>query len=65
MRLPVLTAREQQVRAFLAAGLSNLEISQRMGVAVPTVKSHASRLYLKLGIKGREQLANTAPPVES
>jgi DNA-binding NarL/FixJ family response regulator len=48
-----LTAREQEVLALMAEGLSGPQIADRLIVALPTVKTHQARLYEKLGVSER------------
>ena len=40
-----------------AAGLSNAEIAGELHLSVPTVKAHVSRLFDKLGVTNRVQIA--------
>jgi DNA-binding CsgD family transcriptional regulator/tetratricopeptide (TPR) repeat protein len=48
-----LTAREQEVLATLALGLSNDEIGARLFVSPKTVDHHVSAILAKLGVKSR------------
>lgn len=62
-----LTPSEVRVATQAAAGLSNREIAQALFVTAKTVENQLSRVYLKLGISGREQLAvalGVAPAAE-
>jgi DNA-binding CsgD family transcriptional regulator len=51
-----LTAREHQVSALAAGGLSNREIAERLVVTVKTVEWHLRHSYLKLGVSSRKEL---------
>ena len=48
-----LTGREQQVLAEMAHGFQNSEIAVHLEIASGTVKTHAQRIYRKLGVRGR------------
>jgi LuxR family maltose regulon positive regulatory protein len=48
-----LTARELEMLALLANGLSNQQIADGLALSVPTVKWHFSNLYGKLRVKSR------------
>lgn len=56
-----LSAREQEVLRAVAAGLSNEEIGQQLGISVNTVKVHLQRIFAKIGVKSRTQAALLAP----
>lgn len=52
-----LTEREREICGFLVKGKSNAEIAVLLGAAVRTVEGHAYRLYRKLGVTRRHQVA--------
>jgi DNA-binding NarL/FixJ family response regulator len=52
-----LTERERQVAGAVARGLANAEISHELHLSVPTVKAHVGRLFTKLGVDNRVQVA--------
>ena len=56
-RVAVLTSRERQVLAFLAAGLTNGQIARRLGVVEGTVKAHVSAVLARLGVANRAAAA--------
>jgi DNA-binding NarL/FixJ family response regulator len=55
-----LTARELQVLPFLAEGLRNAEIAQRLIVSQKTVDHHVSAILRKLGVRTRGEAAARA-----
>jgi len=52
-----LSPRERQVVTFIVNGCSNQEIADSLGLRLQTVKNHLSRIYRKLGLPNRVQLA--------
>ncbi|GAB4101550.1 response regulator transcription factor [Micromonospora taraxaci] len=55
-RLSVLTEREREVLALVAAGLSNDEIAARLVLSPATAKTHVSRIMTKSQVRDRAQL---------
>lgn len=51
-----LTAREREVLDELRKGRSNTAIALRLGISVPTVKTHVSSILVKLGAESRTQV---------
>jgi DNA-binding CsgD family transcriptional regulator len=56
-----LTAREREVAALAAQGLSNREIAKTLVVTVKTVEWHLKHSYRKLGVESRHQLPGFFP----
>jgi DNA-binding NarL/FixJ family response regulator len=56
-RLALLTDRETEVADAVGRGLSNAEIAGELHLSVPTVKAHVSRLFDKLHVTNRVQIA--------
>jgi len=53
----VLTAREREVAALLAEGLSNGEIARRLFISTKTASVHVSNILAKLGMASRAEVA--------
>ncbi|QLQ36030.1 response regulator [Micromonospora robiginosa] len=56
-RAAALTARERDVLALVAEGLSNTEIAERLHIGVTTVKTHITSLMTKTASPNRVRLA--------
>jgi DNA-binding CsgD family transcriptional regulator len=52
-----LTPGERRVAELVASGLSNKQVAARLYLSVYTVQAHLSRVYAKLGVRSRTQLA--------
>lgn len=55
-----LTPREQEIIRFVAQGLDNETIAERLFISPFTVKTHVNRSMQKLGVSGRAQLVRIA-----
>jgi DNA-binding NarL/FixJ family response regulator len=56
-RLATLTEREREVAAAIGAGSSNAEVAASLFMSEATVKAHVSRLFTKLDVANRVQIA--------
>ncbi|MEV1246009.1 response regulator [Nonomuraea sp. NPDC050022] len=56
-RLAVLSARESDILALVAEGLSNAEVGRRVHMSEATVKTYVSRMFAKLKCANRVQAA--------
>jgi DNA-binding NarL/FixJ family response regulator len=56
-RLDRLTERERDVALAVGRGLTNAEIAGELSLSVPTVKAHIGRLFQKLEVDNRVQIA--------
>ena len=52
----VLTQRQRQVVELIAAGCSNEEVGERLGISPRTAKAHCDVLRQKLGVARRRQI---------
>ncbi len=59
---PRLTSAEQRCAELAAAGASNRDIATTLTVSVKTVEATLTRVYRKLGLHSRFQLAHTVTP---
>ncbi|MFD9409834.1 response regulator [Streptomyces sp. NPDC059989] len=56
-RLERLAEREREVALAVGRGLSNAEIARELHLALPTVKTHVSRILTRLDLNNRVQIA--------
>jgi DNA-binding NarL/FixJ family response regulator len=56
-RLASLTDREREVAAAIGSGASNAEVAASLFMSEATVKAHVSRLFTKLDVANRVQIA--------
>jgi FixJ family two-component response regulator len=59
-KFELLTARERQVMAFVAAGLMNKQVAEKLSISEVTVKMHRGSVMRKLGAKSVATLARMA-----
>jgi DNA-binding CsgD family transcriptional regulator len=55
----VLTATERRIAELVASGHSNPEIAAALYISVKTVEANLTRIYRKLGVRGRVDLARS------
>jgi DNA-binding CsgD family transcriptional regulator len=60
-----LTSREREIVQAVAQGLSFKQAARKIGVAPSTVANHLYRVYRKLGVTSRTELASLVYPTES
>lgn len=53
---PALTTRQKDVVALIAAGCSNDEVGERLGISPRTAKAHSDALRHKLGVTRRRHI---------
>ena len=52
-----LTERERDIAGLVAAGKSNKEVAASLFLSEKTIEHHLSRIYAKLGVRSRVELA--------
>ena len=57
-----LTPTEQRIAALVCDGLTNSQIAMRIFLSTKTVEANLSRIYRKVGVRSRVQLARTMAP---
>jgi DNA-binding CsgD family transcriptional regulator len=56
-----LTAAERRVAVLVAAGRTNREVAAELFLGERTVAGHLTRVYAKLGVRSRTELARLLP----
>lgn len=59
----MLTPREREVALLAAAGHASRRIADRLNLSVRTVDNYLGRVYVKLGVTSRADLAPLLTPV--
>jgi DNA-binding NarL/FixJ family response regulator len=52
-----LTRKEKEIVSLICHGYRNKEIAQKLAITEQTVKSHCNRIFKKVGVSDRLQLA--------
>ena len=55
-----LTAREREVLALLAEGMTNAQLAEALFISERTANRHVSNVFTKLGVHNRTQAARVA-----
>jgi DNA-binding NarL/FixJ family response regulator len=55
--MAALSRREREIAELVAEGLTNREIGSRLFLSEKTVETHLSRVFQKLGVRSRAQVA--------
>lgn len=61
--LQTLTRREREIALLIADGFGNDGIAERLSISEATVKTHASRIFAKLGVRQRAAVAAKIRPL--
>ena len=56
-----LTAREREIAELVAEGRSNKQVAAALFLSEKTVEHHLSRIYAKVGVRSRAELAARMP----
>ncbi len=52
-----LSQREREVAVLVVSGMGSARVAAELGIAVNTVNAHLQRIYGKLGVSRRQELA--------
>jgi DNA-binding NarL/FixJ family response regulator len=56
IRVCALTPRQSQIVMGICAGKSDKRIANELNIGIPTVRTHLTRLFVRLGLDDRSQL---------
>lgn len=59
-QLPPLTDREKEILRWVAAGLQNKEVAQKLGISLATVRNHIHNILEKLGVHSKLEAVSLA-----
>ena len=54
-----LPPRQQEIVQLLFTGMGDKQIATKMGIALPTVRTHMGRLFAKLSVRDRSEVLLT------
>ena len=55
-----LTPRECEIVRYVASGMRNIEVGERLSITESTVKTHLNNIFQKLGVRDRLELTHYA-----
>ena len=58
--VPLLTKREKEILKLIAAGLTNIQVAEKLFISIDTVDTHRKNLHNKLNVKNTATLIRTA-----
>lgn len=56
----VVSPREREIIRFVAQGMRNAEVAERLAISVRTVEKHLNNVFQKVGVRSRRELAGYA-----
>ena len=59
-----LSSREREVALLAASGLTSRQVADRLFLSTRTVENHLQRVYMKLGVTSRDELAAALQPTQ-
>ncbi len=62
MKVDPLTPTEREVAELAAAGRTNQQVADTLAISRRTVEAHLQRVYRKLGVRSRHDLASSHLP---